>query len=66
MSKSNGIVKFYDSSKGFGFIKEDDTQKEFFVHASGLLDTIFENDQVKFDLAEGKKGQMAVNVEVIN
>ena len=53
---NNGIVKFFNSTKGFGFIKEDGTNKEYFVHVSGLVDEIRENDEVTFELQEGKKG----------
>ena len=52
---NKGIVKFYDSTKRFGFIKEDGSEKEHFVHSSGLIDEIQENDQVEFELKEGKK-----------
>ena len=59
---NKGTVKFYNESKGFGFIKDDDSSKEYFVHSSGLKDSIGENDEVTFDLEEGKKGLNAVNV----
>ena len=52
---NKGTVKFYDSTKRFGFIKEEGTDKEHFVHSSGLIDEIHENDQVEFELKEGKK-----------
>ena len=61
----NGTVKFFNASKGFGFITEDDNNKEHFVHISGLIDEIREGDAVEFDLQEGKKGLNAVNVKVI-
>jgi CspA family cold shock protein len=61
---SNGTVKFYNDSKGFGFIKETDSTKEYFVHSSGLKDNIKENDEVTFDLEQGKKGLNAVNVKL--
>ncbi len=60
-----GTVKFFNSSKGFGFIIEEESQKEYFVHVSGLLDEIQEGDTVEFDLAEGKKGLNAVKVKRI-
>lgn len=60
-----GTVKFFNSSKGFGFIIEDESKKEYFVHVSGLLDEIQEGDTVEFDLAEGKKGLNAVKVKRI-
>ncbi|MBN1597782.1 MAG: cold shock domain-containing protein [Bacteroidales bacterium] len=59
-----GTVKFYNDSKGFGFIKDADTPKEYFVHSSGLKESIEENDEVTFDLQEGKKGLNAVNVKL--
>jgi CspA family cold shock protein len=59
----NGTVKFFNDSKGFGFIKDDDSDKEFFVHVSGLVHEIRENDKVSFDLQEGRKGLNAVNVK---
>jgi cold shock protein len=61
---SNGTVKFYNDSKGFGFIKESNSNKEYFVHSSGLKDNIKENDEVTFDLEQGKKGLNAVNVKL--
>jgi CspA family cold shock protein len=60
---NNGTVKFYDETKGFGFIKDANSPKEYFVHSSGLKETIRENDEVTFDLQEGKKGLNAVNVK---
>jgi cold shock protein len=59
-----GTVKFFNDSKGFGFIKDADSSKEYFVHSSGLKDSIKENDEVTFDLEEGKKGLNAVNVKL--
>jgi len=61
---NTGTVKFFNNSKGFGFIKDDDSDKEYFVHVSGLKDEIKENDKVTFDLQEGKKGLNAVNVKL--
>ncbi|MCO4293581.1 cold-shock protein [Solitalea sp. MAHUQ-68] len=60
-----GVVKFFNSTKGFGFIKHDDSNNETFVHVSGLIDEIKENDRVQFELERGKKGMNAVNVKVI-
>jgi cold shock protein len=60
-----GTVKFFNETKGFGFLKETATGQEYFVHVSGLLvDTIRENDAVTFELKEGKKGLNAVNVRL--
>jgi cold shock protein len=61
---STGKVKFFNESKGFGFIKEDGSSKEYFVHISGLVDEVRENDEVTFDLKEGKKGLNAINVKL--
>jgi len=61
---NNGIVKFFNETKGYGFIKEDDSNNEYFVHATGLVDEIRENDEVTFELQEGKKGLNAVNVKL--
>ena len=60
---NNGTVKFYDETKGFGFIKDSNSPKEYFVHSSGLKDNIKDGDEVTFDLEEGKKGLNAVNVK---
>ena len=62
---TKGTVKFFNESKGFGFITEEGTNKEHFVHVSGLIDEIRQNDEVQFDLEEGRKGLNAVNVKVI-
>jgi CspA family cold shock protein len=64
-NKTTGTVKFFNADKGFGFIKHDDGNKETFVHASGLIDQVKENDRVEFDLQNGKKGLNAVNVKLI-
>jgi cold shock protein len=61
---NNGTVKFFNDAKGFGFIKDTNSDKEYFVHASGLKEEIRENDEVTFDLQEGKKGLNAVNVKL--
>jgi len=61
--QQEGTVKFFNDSKGFGFIKHNDSDQETFVHVSGLIDEIRENDKVKFDVERGKKGLNAVNVE---
>ena len=60
-----GTVKFFNETKGFGFVTDEDTNEEYFVHVSGLIDEIRENDEVEFELSEGKKGLNAVNVKVI-
>jgi cold shock protein len=62
---NKGIVKFFNESKGFGFIKDEETGKEYFVHSTGLKDRISEGDEVTFELTEGKKGLNAVNVKLV-
>jgi len=59
-----GTVKFFNNQKGFGFIKEDATGTEYFVHVSGLVSQVKDGDQVTFELKEGKKGMNAVNVKL--
>ena len=61
---NKGTVKFFNDAKGFGFILEEGTGKEHFVHVSGLIDEINEGDNVEFELEEGKKGLNAVNVKL--
>ncbi len=65
-TKNQGTVKFFNEEKGFGFIKHDNSSKETFVHANGLIDKIQSNDHVEFDVEEGRKGPQAVNVKKIN
>ena len=60
---NKGIVKFFNETKGFGFIKEEESNKEYFVHVSGLVDQVKQNDEVTFELEEGRKGLMAINVK---
>ncbi len=61
-----GTVKFFNESKGFGFIIEEESKQEYFVHVSGLIDEIREDDNVEFELKEGRKGLNAVNVKVVD
>ena len=61
-----GTVKFFNNTKGFGFIKPSDSDEDIFVHESGLIDEIREDDRVKFDVEKGRKGMNAVNVELID
>lgn len=63
--KFQGTVKFFNSEKGFGFIKTDASNEEIFVHATGLIDEIRENDQVEFEMQQGRKGMNAVNVTIL-
>ena len=61
-----GTVKFYNAVKGFGFIKPSDSGPDIFVHSSGIIDNIQENDEVEYDVEEGKKGLNAVNVKILD
>ena len=67
---ANGIVKWFNESKGFGFIEQEDGGKDVFVHHSGINSTGFrtlnEGDRVTFDIEEGQKGPAAANVTVVN
>jgi CspA family cold shock protein len=60
----SGTVKFFNEAKGFGFINTTDSNQDIFVHVSGLIDQIRENDKVTFEVEEGRKGLNAVNVEL--
>lgn len=61
---NQGKVKFFNESKGYGFVVDNESGKEYFVHVSGLVDKVKEDDDVSFDLAEGKKGLNAVDVRL--
>jgi CspA family cold shock protein len=61
-----GTVKFFNETKGFGFITPNNSNTDIFVHASGLVDQIRENDQVEYEEERGKKGMNAVKVTLIN
>lgn len=60
-----GTVKFFNETKGFGFITEEDSNTDYFVHISGLVDQVNQGDAVEFELKEGRKGLNAVNVKAI-
>ncbi|MCP4459292.1 MAG: cold-shock protein [Cytophagales bacterium] len=62
---STGTVKFFNDSKGFGFVIEEGSNKEYFMHVSGLIDEVREGDNIEFELQEGRKGLNAVNVKVV-
>lgn len=61
----DGTVKFFNEEKGFGFITDNESGKDFFVHVSGLVDEIKKNDKVTFDIRKGKKGEEAFDVRVV-
>ena len=61
----NGTVKFFNDSKGYGFITDSDSGQDYFVHISGLIDEVRQGDSVEFELKEGKKGMNAVDVKVV-
>jgi CspA family cold shock protein len=62
---SNGTVKFFSNSKGFGFIAPEEGDKDVFVHLNGLIDEIKDGDKVSYDVEEGPKGLNAINVKVV-
>lgn len=62
---NKGVIKFFNETKGFGFITPEDGGDDIFVHVSGLRSNVRENDKVSYDVERGKKGMNAVNVTVI-
>ncbi len=60
-----GTIKFFNATKGFGFVKVDNSDQEIFVHVTGLIDQVNEGDNVSFDVIEGRKGLNAINVKKI-
>ncbi|MBK7027964.1 MAG: cold shock domain-containing protein [Bacteroidales bacterium] len=61
---STGKVKFFNQQKGFGFILDDETSKDVFVHVTGLIDKIKDDDLVTFDIVEDRRGPKAINVRL--
>ncbi len=59
-----GKVKFFNNSKGFGFIQDDETGQDVFVHSTGLKSNVRDGDEVTFEVTQGKKGLNAVNVQL--
>ena len=64
-STNTGVVKFFAEAKGYGFIVDNEDQREFFFHFSNTLDKVIKDDKVAYDLVEGKRGLNAVNVKRI-
>ncbi len=62
---NTGTIKFFNTTKGYGFVKDNNSGNEYFIHVSGLIDDVKENDEVTFELQEGKKGLNAVNVKLV-
>lgn len=62
---NSGTIKFFNESKGYGFIKEDVSNQEYFVHVTGLVDKVEKDDKVSFSIVDGKKGKNAVDVKKI-
>lgn len=60
---NKGTIKFFNETKGFGFIKDANSEKEYFVHSTGLNDFVKEGDEVSFELQEGQRGLNAANVK---
>lgn len=65
VADKTGKVSYFDTSKGFGFIIDSVSQEKYFVHVSGLIDEVLENDKVTFELEKGLKGMNAVRVKKI-
>ena len=59
-----GIIKFFNESKGYGFVKNEETNEDVFIHASGLVDQVKEGDSVTFEIVDGKKGLNATEVRL--
>lgn len=60
-----GVIKFFNESKGYGFVCEDETKNEIFVHVTGLNEKVANDDRVEFDVVEDKRGKKAINVKKI-
>ncbi len=61
-NKKQGTIKFFNKEKGFGFIRHDQSEQETFVHVSGLKQDVSEGDKVEFEIQDGRKGPVAVDV----
>ena len=66
ISMQTGTVKFFNETKGFGFVVDDASGQEIFLHVTGLTGVkVRENDRVEFDVVDGRKGLNAVNVKKV-
>ena len=63
--KFQGTIKFFNSEKGFGFIKANNGGEDIFVHVSGLIDEVKENDSVEYEMQQGREGMNAINVTIV-
>jgi CspA family cold shock protein len=63
---AEGTVKFFNDSKGYGFILDSESNSEIFVHVTGLIDKPENNDKVTFEIVEDKRGKKAINVKKIS
>lgn len=61
---NHGTVKYFNDLKGYGFIKDTQTGQDYFVHVSGLVDKVRENDEVIYEVQEGPQGLNAVHVKL--
>jgi len=66
MGTHTGTVKFFKEDKGYGFIKDDNDGRDYFVHAKGLKQPVEKDDRVSYNLEEGRKGLNAVSVEILH
>ncbi|MFO7978031.1 MAG: cold shock domain-containing protein [Bacteroidales bacterium] len=57
-----GIIKFFNEKKGYGFIVDDKSEKDVFVHHTGLVDIVTNNDKVSYEISEDERGKKAINV----
>ena len=62
---NTGVIKFFIESKGYGFITDDESGQDYFVHVSGLKDSVEQGDKVEFELVEGERGFKAQEVKKI-
>lgn len=60
---NTGKVKFFNSEKGYGFVKDNETNQDYFIHVTGLIDEVQEDDEVTYEVTEGRKGLQAVDVK---